>query len=206
VSVDERKRDEVRATGHADSTILLWDLSFIGEHYKSLLTKPHARQVAAAWEDLANSDARKRHQAVWRLIGAGDSATALVRAELAPAPEIAPTRVTSLIADIDHDSFDRRENASPELGKLLPQVRPELVDAAKTSSPETRRRIESLLDLSTFVVRDAQTLRDIRAVELLERIATREARALLKNLATGAPKARLTQEAIASLSRLDRGK
>jgi hypothetical protein len=189
------------ATGHADSTILLWDASFIGEHYKSLLTKADARQLTASWEDLANSDARKAHQAVWRLIAAGDSATALLRIKLAPAPE-AEGRVPRLIADLDHDSFDRRQQASAELEKLLPQVRPALVNAlAKRPSLEARRRIESLLARPTPVVRDVQTLRDIRGTQVLERLATPEARDLLKNLAAGAPEARLTQEAKAALER-----
>jgi hypothetical protein len=190
------------ATGHADSTILLWDLSFIGEHYKSLLTKADARQVAASWEDLANSDARKAHRAVGRLIAAGDSATALLRIKLVPAPE-AGGRVSGLIADLNHESFVRRQKASTELEKRLPQVRPALVNAlAKTPSLEVRRRIESLLDLPTLVVRDVQSLRDLRGVQVLEQIATPEAHDHLKKLAAGAREARLTQDAKAAVERL----
>ena len=193
------------ATGHADSTILLWDLSFIGEHYKSLHTKAGAQQVAAAWEDLANSDARKAHQAVWRLIAAGDSATALLRSKLAPAPK-AGGRISRLIADLGHDSFVRRQKAATELERLLPQARPALENAlAKTPSLEGRRRIEALLALPTLVVRDVQSLRDIRGVQVLEHIATPEARDLLKKLSGGVPEARLTQEARAAVERLVKG-
>ena len=42
----------------------------------------------------------------------------------------------------------------------------------------------------------------LRAVEVLERIGTPEARQVLAKLADGAPEARLTQEAKASLQRL----
>jgi WD40 repeat protein len=190
------------ATGHADSTILLWDLSFIGEHYKSLGTKAGVRQVAASWEGLANSDARKAHQAVWRLIAAGDSATALLRSKLAPAPR-AGGRIARLIADLGHESFVRRQKASTELEKLLPQARPALEDAlAKAPSLECRRRIESLLALPTLVARDVQSLRNIRGVQVLEHIATPEARDLLEKLSGGGPEARLTQEAKAAVERL----
>ncbi len=45
-------------------------------------------------------------------------------------------------------------------------------------------------------------LQAVRVTALLERIGSRDARDLLKKLATGAPAARLTREAKASLERL----
>ena len=193
---------KVLATGHADSAILLWDLSSIGAHYGALVHKADAPQAAASWEDLASPDARKAHQAVGRLIAAGDSATALLRLKLVPAPE-AERRISDMIADLDHDSYVRRKKATMELEKLLPQARPALVNAlANKPSLELQRRIETLLVLPALVVRDVQALRDIRGVQVLEQIATAQARALLKNLAAGAPEAQLTQEAKAALQRL----
>jgi hypothetical protein len=143
------------------------------------------------------------------LIAAGDSATALLRIKLVPAPEITEGRISGLIADLDHDSFDLRDKASTELERLLPHVRPALVNAlAKTPSPEVRRRIESLLALPSLVVRDSEMLRDIRAVQVLEHIAATGADGpplaaldLLKNLAAGASEARLTQEAKGAVER-----
>jgi hypothetical protein len=197
------------ATGHADSTILLWDLSSIGQHYQSLLTKTDARQVSASWEELASPDARTAHRALGRLIAGGASATALLRSKLVPAPQ-AKGRISGLIADLDHGSFVRRNEAARELEKRLPQARPALVKAlAQTPSLEVRRRIESLLALPTSVVRDVQALRDIRGVQVLEHIAATGSEATrlatidhLKHLAAGAPEARLTHEAKAALERL----
>jgi hypothetical protein len=47
-----------------------------------------------------------------------------------------------------------------------------------------------------------ETLRCLRAIELLERLGTPEARKLLERLGQGSPEAWLTQEAKASLGRL----
>jgi hypothetical protein len=48
-----------------------------------------------------------------------------------------------------------------------------------------------------------ERLQALRAVEVLERVGTPEARRLLETLAGGAPGARLTWEARAALGRLD---
>jgi RNA polymerase sigma factor (sigma-70 family) len=202
---------KVLATGHADSTILLWDISSIGTHYQAQLTRADAQPLAAWWEDLASSDARKAHQAVGRLVAAGAATTVLLRSKLVPAAE-ERGRIARLIADLDHESFDRREKASRELEALLPQARPALPNAQSgTPSPEAQRRIELLLAVPTPVVRDVQSLRHIRSIQVLEQLAAqgpdavrREALDFLKQLAAGTPEARLTLEAKAAVDRLEK--
>ena len=54
-------------------------------------------------------------------------------------------------------------------------------------------------------MRSAEQLRPLRAVLVLEQVATPAARDVLRELAKGMPAARLTREAKASLERLDRG-
>jgi hypothetical protein len=167
--------------------------------------------VAGWWEDLASSDARTAHQAVGRLVAAGTVTTALLRTRLVPATE-ERGRVARLIADLDHEHFDRREKASRELEALLPQARPALQNAlSRTSSLEAQRRIERLLADPTPVVRDVQSLRHIRGIQVLEQLAAEgpdaarlDALDLLKKLAAGTPEARLTQEAKAAVDRLVR--
>jgi hypothetical protein len=48
----------------------------------------------------------------------------------------------------------------------------------------------------------SESLRPFRALEVLEHLGTPEAQQVLESLAQGAPEARLTQEAKASLERL----
>ena len=69
-------------------------------------------------------------------------------------------------------------------------------------SAEVRRRVEELLRKLDGPMPSSGQLRDLRSVEVLEHIGTPEAKQVLQTLAKGAPEARLTQEAKASLERL----
>jgi Spy/CpxP family protein refolding chaperone len=109
------------------------------------------------------------------------------------------------IADLDSAVFADRDKATRELERQAELAEPLLRKAvAADPSPEARRRIEALLNKLQGPVTSAGTLRSIRAVEVLEHIATPEAREVLQNLAKGAAEARLTHEAKAALDRLSR--
>ena len=69
-------------------------------------------------------------------------------------------------------------------------------------SAEARRRTEHALEVARTAPLPSDTLRGVRALEVLESAATVEAKAVLEKLALGTPEARLTQEAKASLKRL----
>jgi hypothetical protein len=76
------------------------------------------------------------------------------------------------------------------------------------ASLELRRRVESLLARAEAEQQtpSREAIQSLRALAVLERIGTGEAVALLTSLAEGAPEARLTQEARATLARLKRGR
>jgi hypothetical protein len=62
--------------------------------------------------------------------------------------------------------------------------------------------MESLLTKLEASGASGDSLRMLRAIEVLEHIGTAEARELLQKLVEGAPEARLTREAKAALQRL----
>ena len=105
-----------------------------------------------------------------------------------------------LLANLDSAEFAVRESATRELEKLGETALPGLHKAlANQPSLEVRRRIEQILTrLPTIDVRL------LRAVEVLEHIGSREARHVLQALADGMPGVRLTEEAKASLKRVDK--
>ena len=67
-----------------------------------------------------------------------------------------------------------------------------------------RFRLRTILSQAPGLVTAPETLRSLRAIEVLEHIATPEARQLLARLADGAPGAWQTREAKAALERLER--
>src|SRR5262249_15206505 len=108
--------------------------------------------------------------------------------------------IPGLVADLDSDDFAVREKAAEQLEKLGEAAQPALQKAlAGQPSIEAKRRIQQLLDK----LPDApERLQPARALEVLERLDTREARQLVAKLADGAPDAWLTQEAKAVNRRL----
>ena len=138
------------------------------------------------------------------LAAAPDPAVALSRRELKPAPA-APTdaELDCAFADLDNDDFATREKASRRLAEwgepAAPGVRKRL---DKAESEEVRRRAQEFLDRFDPETLKPDRLRQLRAVELLEGIATPAAREVLSGLAKGAAEAPLSREAAAALERL----
>jgi len=126
----------------------------------------------------------------------------LFRDRLRSATEVPPDRLRELIADLDSSQFQLREAAQKKLTAFGEQAEPALRTALRDHpSAQQRRSIERILD-ALHVVRSPEVLRHLRAVEVLERIGNPEAQQVLENLTKGAPDARLTKEANASLNRL----
>jgi RNA polymerase sigma factor (sigma-70 family) len=185
------------ASGSDDGTALVWEVFGAGR------SDPAAAQLASWWDDLAGEPA-KAHQAVGALAAARSSAGFLAkRLEPVAAPD--EGRLARLVADLDAERFEDREAATKELERLHVLAGPALRRALTAStSAEARRRVEGLLEKLARPLGHPELLREVRAVEALEHAGTPEARALLQRLAGGAPEARLTREAKASLERLAR--
>jgi hypothetical protein len=108
-----------------------------------------------------------------------------------------------LIADLENPNFAARERATAQIKEFWPATEAALREVvAKPSSLEARRRAEDVLREMERAVTPGQ-LRALRATEVLEWIATREARDRLLELAKGSPDARLTREAAAACRRLE---
>jgi RNA polymerase sigma factor (sigma-70 family) len=187
-------------SGGGDTTLLLWDVLGSGLHAPTR-RGPMTREDL--WAALA-ADAPEAYGAIGALLAARSEAVSLLKAKLRPAAPCDPQRLARLIVDLDSDQFAVRERATHDLEQFNESAVPGLRKAlAGDPAPEARRRLVEVLQRLESPP-NADRLRPLRAVETLEHIGTAEARQVLQTLARGAPEARLTREAKASLGRLGR--
>jgi RNA polymerase sigma factor (sigma-70 family) len=188
------------ASGGYDNTALLWDL-VSQEGSEPGPGGLSAKQLQALWDRLG-SDARTAHQAMGRLIQAQGLTVAWAREHLPPTAD--SVQVSRLIRDLDDEQFEVREKADAALQRLAELAVPALRLALNDKpSAEVRRRVTALLE-QLDQGKTPEQLRCLRAIEVLERIGTADARTVLGALAKGMPEARQTLEAQASLERLAR--
>jgi WD40 repeat protein len=186
-------------SGLADSTFLIWD---VGTPAMPETGKLGAKEMAKSWDDLAGNDAPQAFRARWTLASASDATLALFRTRLKPAQPADSGRLQKLVEDLDSQQFAVRNAANKELeglGDLAADALRQVVE--KTSSLELRRRAQSLLEKLRGPITSSEALRALRAVAVLEDMATLDAQQHLKLLSRGAPGARLTEEAQAALQR-----
>jgi WD40 repeat protein len=193
------------ASGSEDTTVLVWDLH---RPMQAVEPKRHLKgdEVAAHWQTLARPDAKEADLAIWSLVWASGDSFAFLKEHLRQVARPNAERLKRLLADLDSEEFKTRSAAAAEIEALQDQILDELQQAVRQKNTlEKQRQLESLLSAAQDATKPfgtAERLRQWRALEILEKAATPEAVALLKDLAGGVPSARLTQEARAVLVRL----
>jgi hypothetical protein len=186
------------AASSLDAPVYLWDIDGDRTH---ALDKATRLASDAAWAALAEVDAKAGFTGVRALVAGGDTSVRLIRGQLKPTPRPNQVQVRQWLADLGSPKFEVREQAGAELTRAADTVRPALKEAAeKAASAEVRNRAEKILAESDLP--NSTTLRTVRAVEVLERIGTAEAKRLLAELAGGVESARLTNEARSAALRL----
>ncbi len=181
-------------------TVVIWAIWHHPDESRLHLT---ASELKACWNALASHDGSKAHEAINTLIRGAEGSVPFLAKQLKPVSRPHIKHVPRLIAELDDERFSTREKASAELARLEEFAEPALRRALKTSLPlEQHLRVKRLL--RKLEVWSSEQLRGLRATTVLETVASPEARELLRALAMGAPEARLTREAKATLQRLSR--
>ncbi len=194
------------ATGSADTTVLLWNAAFLRNGAPTResieLTK---NALESLWHDLASDVASKAFLSVLKLGADPSHALPFLSERLPPISPIDSQKVERLIAALESEKYSVRQEAGANLLKSGEQVAPALQRVlASRPTIETRKRVEELLDKLTGGTLSSEQLRQVRAVEALERMGTQEARDYLQKLAGGAAGALMTRQAQAAVERLAR--
>jgi WD40 repeat protein len=195
------------ASASLDSTVLVWDVVALLKAPADKQATPTAQQLEQWWSDLGDADAAKAFRAMNALAAVPGEATSLLKTRLHPVPPAPPRRLGLLVQALGSPKFTERDKAAAELEKLAELARSALEErlAAKPTL-EVRKRIEALLAKLDGPVTRPEALRALRAVEVLERLATPAARQVLEAVAAGAPDALATREAQDALLRLGKSR
>jgi WD40 repeat protein len=189
-----------------DTTVLVWDLTSL--HEDNVARRPltlSADQLETLWADLADTDAAKAFRAANLLVRSSSSLGFLEKKlkQDALARQTPRKEILRWIANLDDDAFTVREEASGQLDRLGDKAETMLRQALTGKlSLEARRRVERLLEKHQKAAPASDNLRAIRAVEVLERVASPEARELLKTLSSEPTWPLLAAEADAAQARL----
>ncbi|MDB5305997.1 MAG: sigE 43 [Gemmataceae bacterium] len=193
-------------TASDDCTLLVWDVAGAAGRVPEPSGPPSEKDVQAAWGDMASADAARAFAGVRALAAAPGLSVPLIRAGVRPAVPVDAGVVDRLLVDLGNEDFATREKATAELIALgdrgESRIRAFLTAAP---SPEARRRAGQAMNAITGPPTTPARLRELRAVEVLERAGTTGARELLRDLAKGNPDANLTYDAAAALRRLGTG-
>src|SRR5262249_34858967 len=159
--------------------------------------------LTSAWNDLASPDAGVAFRAARALIEAPAQALPILSKHLRPPQPMNTKQIERLLANLDSKVSADPEKAMQELERSRDLIEGALLRfLAQNPAAGARARAELLLTRAAGPVADADRLRQLRAVEVLESIGNTDAKQLLRKFADSAPD-RLSREAVASLRRLE---
>jgi WD40 repeat protein len=191
------------ATGMEDGTILVWDLECDSWSTSPVEHDLNQKTFDSLWIDLLADDAARSYRAIHQLTEASKQTVPFLRERLQAKTDSDLKTAARLIADLDSNEFTVRDMAAKKLAEMGLSAEPALRQAlAGRPSAEVRHRAEALLT-APRPIPAGSFLGELRAVWVLERIGTPAAREVLEKLAGGFPDVALTQDAKASLERLD---
>ncbi|HKB05093.1 MAG TPA: WD40 repeat domain-containing protein [Gemmataceae bacterium] len=184
------------AVANGDSTVTVHDLA----------VWPPAESAgpdAATWSDLASPDAGRADRVMRALTTRPVQVPGWLREQFR-AEARGDDRAAQLVGQLDAPRYAVRERAQAELVRLGHTARPALMAASRTQvSPESRQRLDSLLNGVRGPDLTLDGLRADRAVEVLERVRTPEAVRLLKEWSAGPVGATRADSARSALARIE---
>jgi WD40 repeat protein len=191
----------VLASGSADTTVLIWDMSLPGRSPSSAMALERD-EVVKRWQALADNDGTKAFAAICALAAAPLESVAWIKEQIKPAEPIDVKRTEDLIRQLDHNQYKVRQKASAELLEVGELAVPSIDEVLAGNPPlETQLRLQGLRKSMTSQVLRGARLQSYRAVEVLERIGTPQAREVLQSLAGGAAGALVTTQAQGAILR-----
>ena len=192
------------STGH-DGTALVWDTSKLLSARLAATPYKGPNLPEDRWTALRNVGGSDLSRLMVAMIHEPDRTVPLLAERLEPVRGPDAKTLDKWVKHLDSQQFVQRESAMKTLAELGELAEPALRAAMKQpNTVEFKLRARQLLQKLDQPESQPDRLRRFRSIEILERIGTPEARAILTRLAEGAAGARQTVEAAAALRRLSR--
>ncbi|MBM4070907.1 MAG: hypothetical protein FJ271_18435 [Planctomycetes bacterium] len=157
-------------------------------------------QLEELWEKLGRVDSAAR---AIRELARIEETPRFLQARIPPVRERNPRELRWLADELNHPRLLVRLEAGVALERVRCQAIPAVSAAImQAAGPRHEQDLRRLLGKLRNPIACSETMRELRAVEVLERMATISARRLLEAWARGAADADLTREADAALQRL----
>jgi WD40 repeat protein len=190
------------ASASRDGTVLLWDLKAL----QTVNPQGEADPIEAGencWQLLGQPDAGLAAQAMRSFLRAPARTVSFLATHLKRLEPVSEDQIKSWVYALDNKSFLQRETAAENLSVQfeVAEAQLRLLLLAQTS-PEVRRRLQLILKSCGMGELAKGQLQTIRAIEVLEDVASPEARAILEKLSGGDSRLRSTREAMAALQRM----
>lgn len=166
----------------------------------------HLRRMTTPWAHLwdgLSGDVGPAAVAMSQLVATSDWAVELLGEKLPPTAEPNAEQVKRWLGELGSSDFKTRNRSERQLNEVLDTARALILAAAEEPvNAEAGERLERLVKRIDGLNGESESLRVVRAVEVVERLRTPAAVKLLERWASGAPGALLTTEAKASLKRI----
>jgi hypothetical protein len=177
--------------------VLEWDLTAPAADWAPPADAP-AADLAALADRLGSNDPVAAYEAAATLAAHPAKVPDLIRARVAPVRPADPAELAALVRDVASPDYNTRRRAAGGLRQIGEAAAAALEGHHVTpGTPGTRIAAELRQKAWT-----PELVRAVRAVELLERVGTPEARKVLAELAGGAPGTTLTRVAAEAAARV----
>ena len=187
-----------------DCAPLIWDITGLINRKTAPVYPVDPKDLDVYWDQLRHDDAAKAWQAILALAARPAQGVPLLNDRLAQRKaKLAAKGLGQLLASLDGDDYDIREEACRELGNLGPAVVPALEKLrANPPSLEAKRRADDLLARIAKSGLVSEEMLRRRVLETLEYIGTPGAKEVLQSEARADPASPLAQAAKGALDRI----
>jgi hypothetical protein len=166
------------------------------------------KRLEQMWDRLGDLEPAEAQRTIAKLAAMPNVVVPFLREHLQPEKPVDGTAIARLVKDLDSPQYATRQSAAVSLERLGAPISAHLrKHLEEPLSLESRRRVERIHETISGSPEELPPLsfhqvRAVRAIQILERIDSAEARAILERMAQGPPQDRSTQEAIQGLARL----